>query len=325
MEEKTKKEYIKRVIEQISKLQGIDEEKHRYFSEKAIDALQQFSEGNYESILELESELIEYLEVRIRENMQENLPSTQRLSFFKRIANFFSKNKESEIDRITEMISDHTNVLEGQDKRTPVYDFFRDKICNRKIKKGEYRTVNFYDLEGREKSFKIGEDEFGISEIIIGENSIKIYRKTIGDEISASVLRSGMPEYINLIEYDEFINATTGDKTFINEFGRLVMEMSKGYLPKDIDGQFTAGKRLDKALLKNPIYIERKKSFDKAFKEYVETFTEFRRREEDKKADSDRKKEFTRRISGVESVDRLNENTEKDNKAIPRENEEERE
>ena len=307
MDKEVNNRYAQKLIEQIGKLQSIDLEKHKYFSKRAIDALQEMDNGNYEDILGLEIEVIDYLEDRIRSSQRENiLPIKHKTSFIERISKFFSKeneeNGETEISRIAQMITESTDGARkdpNSDIRTPVYDFFRDEIENNgKLRRwNTSQRVSFTNSEGYQRTFNIGIDEFGIGEINIGECTIVTYKKAFGDELYTHVIRDGIEEYLNLIKFDQFINAKTGDKSFINEFGRLVTEMSRGYSPQDIDASFNAGKRLDKALLKNPIYKQMKESFDKAYKEYVRTFAQFRQNEANRRDDTNNRNAFVKGIS----------------------------
>ena len=105
---------------------------------------------------------------------------------------------------------------------------------------------------------------------------------------------------MRLIKYDQFINAKTGDKTFINELGKEIERASTGYDPENVYDFFRAGKRLDKALMKNPIYRQMKTSFDKAYEEYKKTFVEFRQSEDDRMDHFQQKNSYSKELK-VES------------------------
>lgn len=323
MDKEVSKKYAQKLIEQIGNLQSIDSEKHEYFSKKAMDALQEINNENYEGILGLESEMIDYLEDRVRTNQHENLPvDKQKSSLLSRIKEIFSrKSEESEISRIAQMVAGDDDRQEGEfnsDIRTPVYDFFRDEIVNNSNLQrwNTNYTISFANPEGHQRTFDIGIDQFGIGKIHIGESEITTYEKIVGDELYARVVRDGIGEYLDLIKYDQFINAKTGDKSFINEFGRLVTEMSRGYNSQSIDERNIAGKKLDKALLKNPIYMQMRKSFYRAYKEYIKTFAEFRENEANRKDDFNKRKSF---IDGV-SVNGIFQNNTTEQKSDSKDN-----
>ena len=90
-----------------------------------------------------------------------------------------------------------------------------------------------------------------------------------------------MAELISIIDFYSFINSETGDKSLINELGKEIEKASIGDLKK-------AGENLEKALKKNPVWSEVKKSFDKATKEYHETNREFRLNELNRKGKFDK-------------------------------------
>lgn len=324
MDKEVSKKYAQKLIEQIGRLQSIDSEKHEYFSKKAMDTLQEMNNGNYEDILGLEAEMIDYLEDRVRTNQHESLPAVkQKSSLLSRIKEIFSrKSEESEISKIAQMVARDDNRQEGEfnpDIRTPVYDFFKDEIENngglRRLDTNQ--TISFTNPEGHQRTFDIGIDQFGIGKIHIGESEITTYEKGFDDyETGGYVIRSAVDEYLDLIKYDKFINAKTGDKSFINEFGKMVTEMSRGYNPQSIDERNIAGKKLDKALLKNPIYMQMRKSFYRAYKEYIKTFAEFRENEANRRDDFNKRKSF---IDGV-SVNEISQNDTKEQKSDSKDN-----
>ena len=328
MDKEVSRKYAQKLIEQIGNLQSIDSEKHEYFSKKAMDALQEINNENYEGILGLESEMIDYLEDRVRTNQHENLPvAKQKSSLLSRIKEIFSrKSKESEISKIAQIVARDDNRQEGEfnpDIRTPVYDFFRDEIENNGgVRRwNTNQTISFTNPEGHQRTFDIGIDQFGIGKIHIGESEITTYK--MGEDY---VVRNAVNEYLDLIKYNQFINAKTGDKSFINEFGKMVTEMSRGYNPQSIYERDIAGKKLDRALLKNPIYMQMRKSFYRAYKEYIKTFAEFRENEANRSDDFNKRKSFKAGVSvnGVYQNDTAEpKNDSKDNQHITEEKDQE--
>lgn len=291
MDEISYKKQVQKLVEQIGTLQSIDSEKYKYFSKRATDVLERISNGNYMLLLDLEAEIIDFLADKVKTNQIENLPiSVQKPSLVSRIRGLFSrKSRESEISKIAEQILiPDSETQKGQfipDKRTVVYDFFKNNISlNDCIRgKGTRQAIQYTNLEGQERTFYIGRSQFGTGEIEIGESRIITYYNSVGDDVECYVIRDAITEYLRLIKYYQFINSETGDKTFINELGREIERASNGYDSEDIYEVFKAGKRLDRALMKNPVYMKIKTSFDRAYKEYQKTFNEFRQSESNRR------------------------------------------
>lgn len=290
MDEIYYKKQVKKLLQQIGTLQSIDSEKHKCFSKKAIDVFEKIPNGDYMPLLDLEAEIIDFLVDKVKTNQIENLPiPVQKSSLINRIRGWFSReSRESEISKLAEQLITDSETQKGQfipDKRTVVYDFFKNNISsNDRIQGwGTKQTIQYTNSEGHERTFDIGIDQDGIGEIEIGESKIGTYRKSVGDDVMSYGVRNAITEYLRLIKYDQFINSKTGDKTFINELGKEIERASNGYDPQNTNEFFKAGKRLDKALMKNPVYMQIKTSFDRAYEEYQKTFNEFRQSESNRR------------------------------------------
>lgn len=281
---------VQKLIEQVEALQSIDKEKYRYFSGQLREALDVISDGDYTLILNLNAEIIDFLEDKIKIKQQSNLPvPKQKTPLINRL--FKRKAEESEISKIADQVAiAEDETKKGQfipDKRTAVYDFFKDNI--KELREGAKQTIYYDGSEGQERTFKMKRDEFDLSEIKICESKIGFYNNSAFDEI------------LYLARYDQFINSKTGDKTFINELGKEIEKASKGYDPKNINACYAAGNKLIKALNKNPVYKQTRKSFNKAYEEYLKTFNEFRISESDREKVFNSKNSFAERIKrGVE-------------------------
>ena len=283
MKDLSYKNQVQKLIKQIGTLQSIDTDKHKYFSEKASKMLDSASQGDYSQFIDLQSELIDCLEDKVRDNSVKNYPTTiQKQSLIDRIGDLFKgKNKESEISKISRQIYIDTEKEEGQyipDRRKKVYDFFKEVLPNidgGRRNWGNLQTIKYLNANGKRNEFNIGKDKYGSGIIKVGNVEFRTFFDSDGDYMFEEIRRNAIYEYLCLIAYDKFISSKTEDKTFINEFGREVEKAAMGYIPDNIESLYRVGENLDKALRKNPIYRQTKKSFDRAYKEYQETYMQF--------------------------------------------------
>ena len=294
------KEQVEKLIKQIGTLQYIDTDKHKYFSKKATDILDSVAQGEYKEFIKLQSELIDCLEDKVRDNSVKNqLITIQKKSLIDKIAELFKeKKKESEIEKISEQIYIADKETQDgfiPDKRTAVYNFFKDGLAH--IDRGRsgwgaLNTISYINDEGRKREFSIGMDEYGGGVIKIGNSEFKTFVDSDGDYMFPEIRRNAIHEYLRLIAYANFINSKTEDKTFINEFGKEVERASLEYIPDNLESSFKVGYNIDKALRKNIVYKQTKKSFERAYKEYKDTYMKFMSDERKRKEDYDKAKSF---------------------------------
>lgn len=187
-----------------------------------------------------------------------------------KISNLFKfKNYESETDKIANSFS--PNIATIDERRELVRNFFTTKIKllgTELVFHGKMLTVSYLDYIGREQSFTIGVDEYGLDKIVIGKHTIRPLRKTNGaDYLDERIIRWAVKEYIFLIEFDKFVHSQAKDQHLINTLGRKIEKVVHRYNLNNFDEQYKAGLVLDKALLANCAYKQTKKSFEKAEKE----------------------------------------------------------
>ena len=242
----------------------------------------------------------------------ERLPiPNEKISLFSRIYNrlFLNKAEESEISKIAEQLS-----IEGQqhlkensengfipDKRTVVYDFFKENIPQGPIKgerlrydyglKGDFEEiVEFENESGNKRSFSLTKDEKWDEYIECCGRKIHIYGPNGEDD--GIQKRHLWGEIISVVRYNNFINQNNEDKTLVNELGRIITEIAENHNASTYSENAKAEKRLKKMLSKNPIYLSVRESFEKAHKEYTKTNTAFRNSEQDRKENFEKKNGF---------------------------------
>jgi len=237
----------------------------------------------------------------------ENLPVVieEKQSFFKRLFNKLFK-KQPKVSKIEQLASRLEQPLLDEnkkeqfipDKRTKVYDFFKNNIPKGQpskygftrfaYKNGYEREINFTDLDGKQGIITLIKQEPFADQIVIEGKSIKI----TGVDDEYDLPRDLWGDIMNLLQYNEFVNSPEEAKIFKNEVGRTVKQVSENYNLEHFIGALRAGEKLYYELIGNPIYMGLRNDFDEIYSEYLETYEQFRENEENRKKAFDEEHAF---------------------------------
>lgn len=216
----------------------------------------------------------------------QNLPAVkENKTWIDKIKDFFKKRKqESEIEKIANEMVKAAGMGFTAEKRMLIYDFFKNDIMTEETmqKLEAMATINYISKDGEEKTFDIRINKHGMGTIEMGDSRI-IATEYIDNKGNGTINTvKAITEYLHLIEYDDFISSKTHRDTFLNEFGREVEKVIKKSKSNNqiMHEDMKLGKKLDKALRKNNVYMETKKSFDRAYSEYEKKFGEYKKDEE---------------------------------------------
>lgn len=216
----------------------------------------------------------------------QNLPAVnEKKTWIDKIKDLLKKRKqESEIEKIANEMVTAAGMGFSAEKRMLIYDFFKNDIMTEDTmqKLETMATINYIDKKGEEKTFDIKINKHGMGTIEMGDSRI-VAMEYLEDKGNGTINTiKAITEYLHLIEYDDFISSKTHRDTFLNEFGREVEKVIKKSKSSNqtMTEDMKLGKKLDKALRKNSVYMDTKKSFDKAYSEYEKKIGEYRQDEE---------------------------------------------